>query len=469
MESELDRKRPGWGKALRQSFFAGRNAALRDRLRHIGHLMSGNAAAMVLSLASLALIARALGPAGYGVLALTISFTQAIERLISFQSWQPMIRYGADLDPAADADQADLKRLLKFGLLLDVAASLAAWLIANLLLIAGRQLFQWDHETIRIAHFYSTVLLFGLTGMPTAVLRLAGRFRVLAYTQVFGAAVRLAVLAIIFAAGGGLTTFALAWAGTQILSSMTTFLVALFILRRQGVRGLLSAPLAGITQRFAGLWRFTWSANLSLTIWSTPQQLDTLIVGALASPTQAGFYHIAKRVSRAVLQAATQVQAVMYPELARLWRRGALDEFRRAIRQVEWLLAVAGIGGIAATALLASPVIRLTMGREFSPAAALLIAQMVAVAMTMSGAVTRSALLAMGQQQQVLRIVAASTIMFSVVVLVLVPAIGAMGANLAHIALAATWLCGLLFAFRRAFRDARIDLAATKEVSPIDA
>lgn len=459
MEHDPGNNQRGWRTAPHRFLSIWQNATLRTRLRHITHLLSGNAVSLVLGIASMAITVRALGPTSYGILALTISFAQAIERIISFQSWQPIIRYGAELD--GEDNLADFKRLLKFGLMLDIAASLAAWLLANLLLLLGIRAFGWDSETILIAQLYSVVLLFGLAGMPTAVLRLAGRFRATAYTQVFAAGVRLMALTITYIAEGGLLAFTLVWAGTQILSSLSTLAVGLFVLRRQGVRGLLFAPLTGITQRFSGLWRFTWSANLSLTIWSSPQQLDTLIVGALSTPDQAGFYHIAKRISIAVLQAATQVQAVMYPDLARLWARDAFNELRLAVRQVEYLLAGVGICGVAITALVAFPVIDLAMGPAFRPAAPLLIVQMIAVVMTVSGSITRSALLAMGQQQQVLRIVTASTIIFGVTVLALVPQIGAMGANLAHIALAATWLAGLRFAFGRAFRNAAIAHPAT--------
>ena len=52
---------------------------------------------------------------------------------------------------------------------------------------------------------------------------------------------------------------------------------------------------------------------------SVPVAVDTSIVGALAGPTAAGFYHIAKRLGRVIVQCGVQVQAVLYPDVARLW------------------------------------------------------------------------------------------------------------------------------------------------------
>jgi O-antigen/teichoic acid export membrane protein len=420
------------------------------RLRNIAHLLSGNIASTVIGLASVALIARALGPADYGTFALTFSYTQAIERLVSFQSWQPLIRYGAELSD--EEHREDLKRLLKFGLILDLSGSFAAWLIAVALAIAGQQLFGWSAETIKVVMVYCTVLLFGLTGMPTAVLRLTGRFRAVAYGQVGGALVRLVACALGFAAGADLLQFAIIWMATQILSTLTTFAIAVHVLRKNDIRGLWRAPLRGVAQRFPGLWRFTWTANLSLTLWSSAQQFDTLIVGALAGPQSAGLYHIAKRAGRLAQQMGAQVQAVVYPEVSRLWAKGAIDEFRHVVRQVELMLAGAGVMMVAAVSIVAPPLIHLAVGPEFAGAVPLLIAQMVAMALSICGSVTRSALLAMGRQRQVLHAVMVSTIIFHGVAFTLVPIIGAMGANIAHIALGTTWLCGLLIAFRRGVR-----------------
>src|SRR5688572_32188755 len=106
-----------------------------ERLQSIAHLLTGNILSSVIGLIGFALTARALGPAGYGILALCFSYTRAVERIVSFQSWQPLIKYGAhSLSDNAD-DFKEMQSLLKFGLLLDVSAALAGWLIAVLFIL----------------------------------------------------------------------------------------------------------------------------------------------------------------------------------------------------------------------------------------------------------------------------------------------------------------------------------------------
>lgn len=67
-------------------------ADLHGRLKNIAHLLTGNFASAFIGLAGFALTARALGPADYGLLALSFAYTRGIERFVSFRSWQPLIK-----------------------------------------------------------------------------------------------------------------------------------------------------------------------------------------------------------------------------------------------------------------------------------------------------------------------------------------------------------------------------------------
>jgi O-antigen/teichoic acid export membrane protein len=425
---------------------------LRTRLVNIGHLLTGNVFSSLIGLLAFALTARALGPIDYGLLALVYTYIRAIERLVSFQSWQPLIKYGADLQN--QENHPDLKSLLKFGLLLDIAGAILGWAMAIVFAMAAARFLDWEDRTINLILVYSTLLLFRINGMPTAVLRLAGRFRLMAYQQLAGAAFRLTLCVIGVAIGGDVYLFALIWLVSQIFGSLLLLAFSLRELHKQGVRGLIYAPLRGVTSRFQGLWNFAWSANLSLTIRSSAYELDTLLVGVLAGPAAAGLYHIAKRVGRLAQQVGAQVQAVLYPDVARLWAHRAIAEFRRAVIQVEVLLASFGLAAFVFFFFAAEPLVRWSAGPEFAGATPLIVVQMLAATLTLTGMAVRSALLAMGRHRQVLAVVLIGTVAFHCSALVFIPRIGAMGANLAHIVLGMVWVIGLTMVFRRDFRRA---------------
>jgi O-antigen/teichoic acid export membrane protein len=422
-------------------------ASMRSRLLNIGHLLTGSFFGSLIGILAFVVTARALGPTQYGMLALTYSYTRAIERIVSFQSWQPLIKYGAELQGQEHHD--DYRSLLKFGLVVDMTAAAIAYLVSiGLALLFGPMIGIGD-EALRQVLIYSTALLFSINGLPTAVLRLAGRFRLVAYGTLFGGALRLVLCTIGLLMGADLLYFVLVWTVTQIIGALSLLLLAFLELRRQGVRQLARARLRGVNKRFSGLAAFTLGSNLELTIRSSANELDTLLVGMLASPTAAGLYHIAKRFGRLVLQCGVQVQAVLYPDVARLWARRSIGEFRSTILQMEILLMLFGGTLVVLTVLCIHPLLYWTAGPAFAAAAPLAIVQMLAVAMLLSGGAVRTALLAMGRQPRVLMIVLVATAVFQIVALCLIPWIGAMGANLAHVAMAITMLVGLVYIYRR--------------------
>lgn len=425
-------------------------AGNRRRLINVTHLLTGNFTGSLLGLVAFALCARTLGVAEYGQLALMLAYTRVVERIASFQSWQPIIKYGAGLSTSEERE--DLRKLLKFGLLMDLSSALLAWLIAILGAYLAAPLFGWTEENVHILVLFSSVLLFQIPSMPTAVQRLAGRFGILAYGQL-GTAVLRAVLCIIgLVIDANLAYFALVWGCTQILGSLTLLGFALRTLRRQGVRNILGASLSDITSRFPGIWGFAWSANISLTIHTSSQEFDTLLVSALTDPAAAGLYHISKRFGRIAQQAGGLVQSVVYPDLARFWAAGEIKEFKRLLFEVELLLFVAGLAAICVTAVSVDHLLLWTAGPQFLAAANLVVVQMVAVAFILSGSAARVALLAMARQRDVLTVVVIGAIVFQVTAFVLLPRVGPLGANIAHIALGVIWASGLGWSIYRALR-----------------
>lgn len=416
-------------------------------------MLAGNASSTLIGLIAFALTARALGPAQYGALALCFTYTRAVERIVSFQSWQPLIKYGAEAIEGGRTE--DLKQLLKFGLLLDVSGAILSWLVAVALLLAGAELFGVSADMRTLALIYCFVLPFQLSGTPTAVLRLFGRFRSLAYLQVVSSLVRAGLCGIGVALNWGLFEFTLLWMLTQIFSGIGLVFVALRVLRDQNLHGVLSTPMRHVRERFPGLWRFALSANLSLTIRSSANEFDTLIVGALTDAASAGLYHIAKRIGRLGQQAGVQVQAVIYPELSRAWAAQAVPAFTRIVSQSQLLLLAAGMVGVAALYLMIEPLLRFAAGPEYVAAAPLAVVQGFAVVLMLNAAVLRSALLAMGQDRAVLSSVLVATLCFHATAFTAIPHIGAMGANVAHIVLSAVWLIAMYLAFRRRIAGAK--------------
>lgn len=429
-----------------KSLYEGERLLVR-RLMNILHLLTGNFTSSFLGLIGFTLTARALGPTDYGLLALSFAYARGIERIVSFRSWQPLIKYGAN--KLAPDDHADLKALLKFGLLLDISAAVVAWLVAIAIAVVAGHTFGIPHGATTTVILYSCVLPFQFSGMSTAVLRLFGRYNVMAYGQVFSSSLR--VLCCLYGAwaGWGLAEFLLIWMGFQIVGPLNMTFLAFMELRRRSIKGVLTTPLRGVSKRFPGLFKFSMSSNLSLTIRSSAYEFDTLIVGYLTDPASAGLYHIAKRIGGIAQSVGGQVQAVMFPDLARSWTTGAIKEFRKAVFQAQLLLLSFGVATVTLVYFAIDPLLRLTAGVRFLAAGPLVVVQTLAVMMVLCGAILYSALLSMGRERFVLRNVLLATLVFHATAFTLIPYIGPMGANFAHIAMSLFSLSGMTWLYRR--------------------
>jgi O-antigen/teichoic acid export membrane protein len=109
-------------------FNAWLDEGMRRLARNAGTLIVGNVMQSSLGLISLAVTARVLGPADFGKLVIAVAYGSIVTQLIGFQSWQAVIRYGA-----AALTQDDTRQFLgivKTGVFLDLAAALAASLVA---------------------------------------------------------------------------------------------------------------------------------------------------------------------------------------------------------------------------------------------------------------------------------------------------------------------------------------------------
>ena len=104
--------------------------------------------------------------------------------------------------------------------------------------------------------------------------------------------------------------------------------------------------------------------------------------------------------------------------------------------------------------------IRYGPGEAYESALPMLLVQIIAVGITTHAAPSRTALLAMGLQQTILKTVFLATLLFQVLLFVLVPVLGGMGANIAHVVLAL--ICAISFdiIMRRKVAHARDDRSA---------
>lgn len=404
---------------------------MRKRVESVAHLMTGSVGNAVIMIGSLALATRALGPEAFGILAMTLAVGRVCERVVRFESWQPLVRYAATEEGANDPQR--MSRLYLFGLILDVAGAGVAAILSVIVGFVLTSFFGFPEEMLPLVAIYAVAIALNLRGMSSAVMRMAGMFRTMAYVIFVAGILRLILAAIFYWAGAGLMTFVWVWTVSQVVDALLYNFIAFRQLGRQGTPSPLRARIGNLMRDYPGFLGFAFTTNASSALRTITHEADTLIVGAFVDSSAAGFYHLAKRMAKVAMQCGEMIQMVIYPDLARMWVGEKKQQFRKTIAGVQGLLAVI-LGGIFIVALLIGErMILLAFGIEFIASYPILMAQLVAVFLIMHSAPARSALLAMNRPRFVLISAATATALFLGIAFYAIPIYGAIGASFAHI------------------------------------
>ena len=412
-------------------------STIRELLANAGFLTVGKVTAAAFGLLSTLLAARGLGVEQFGILAMIVAYSGLIDKVVGFQPWQSVIRYGSILRGAGE--NKTFGSLVKLGFILDGAgATLAAMVAAAAAYIAGA-LLAWSPEVTSLAMLYGLTLLTNTIGTPLGVLRIENKYRLLMSQSIITAGIKLAGAAVVWLAGGGLAAFIGVWAVSDIIGRTLLVGMCLSVLRHRGDTRWISADVSIALQRFNDFWAFTWSAKLQTTVRAGTTDMDTLIVGAVLGSAAAGLFAIVKKFGAIVITLSDPLYQAIYPILARLWSNGEYRQFWSLMRHT---VVVAGLVALLvwfAFLGIGNELIEIMLGNAylmaFGPMAIYLFGSLIAVA----SFAAYPALLAIGEAPQSLAILTISTMLYLVLLVIFSAAFGMHGATFAFVFFYLTW------------------------------
>ncbi|NWG75298.1 MAG: oligosaccharide flippase family protein [Rubrivivax sp.] len=233
------------------------------------------------------------------------------------------------------------------------------------------------------------------------------QFGALAAVQSAGAAFRLAVLA----AGwvwGGLDLVRVAWLFvlSQIVPSLWEWRMICRGLRRYGT-SLAGLPFGAVWRRrgeLAGMWRFTGEMYISTSAQALFAQIDTLILGALRSAEEVGYYRLGKSLFLGMTSVGISVARVAYRDFNDLVASGRYDELLSATGRLcrTWLPIT--LGGTALLAAGAPWLLIRLYGIEYQPAVLPFMLQLIGAAACVGLSWAGYLLFALGRQRRYLLI-----------------------------------------------------------------
>lgn len=309
----------------------GNGAPTQDRLSWIRGsiwLLAGQAISLLVGALAGLLVARWLGPAGFGLFSVVIVASGFVSIATTFRLDQHLIGV---LD-GTPADGPRYSTAVRAAFLLTVP-------VCGVLAIAVAALFTGE---ARLAGFsgLASVLVAPLL-LSRSVLLVQGRQRSIVGAAVLGRLFFLVATVVVLLLG---PPHPVAWliaasAGGQLIEGW-------FMARAAGVpfAPLRSRRGATLSAEVAVLG-FAWPLAMAGLAGTAYHRIDQLILAALRSPEEVGRYAASVRLTELLSFVAAAVVSVTTPALVRIARVGSPSEFRRATTDMVLLIVVpAGLG-----------------------------------------------------------------------------------------------------------------------------
>ena len=400
--------------------------------RNAGALLGGKAVAGVMSLGTLAVTARGLGPELFGALILIHSYVKLVGGLTKFQSWQAVIHYGATSLERKRPD--DLQRLIKFTTILDLAsAAIGMALAMSLAGLVGAEL-GWGEDTVSLVMVYSLLIAVTIKATPIGVLRLFDRFKLIAMQTPLSPAVGLIGVSLAYVLDGGLTAYLAAWFAAGAVESATLVVLGWRELGRQGLLRGLNFSLRGLVKPHPGLWRFVWAANIFTSLSAASSHLITLLLGWLLGPAAAGLFRIANQFASVLVVPGAILRRTIYPEFAKLTAKGDPRLVRKLMLRAGLISGSVAVVVVLVLVGIAEPLIRLIVGAAYVGAADLLVLIAASSAIMLYGFAIEPVLFALGRPGIILRLSVIASALNLVLIFFLVAEYGLVGAGMAALA-----------------------------------
>lgn len=373
---------------------AARRSGIPNIFRNLRWLLGGKGFAAVTSFIYLALLSRSLGLKDFGHFSLIFGTAQALVALSGFQTWQTMIRFGAQ--PSLEHDWAKFGRLAFLCGTIDLASAVVGCGIAAVIFYGFGDVLDINPKYTDMGFWFSCAIVFARMSTPGGIVRVLNRFDISSIVEGFVPAARLVVAGVLFFQGASVGRFLLAWAVIDLLSAALYYLAAARI-----APNALRWPNFGRFRQSLnendGLLNFVGVTFVSATLEALFKQGPLLAIGYLMGTSAAGLYRLADQLAQGIGKMSGLIGQVVFPEFAIARFAKDVAAFRKLVRQIT---ATAGLGGIV-VALLAylfgEMLMVLIGGEQFASGAMVLLPLAIAASFELASVAYEPVLFATGR------------------------------------------------------------------------
>jgi O-antigen/teichoic acid export membrane protein len=325
-------------------------------IRTSGVILTGNLASAALGIVSFAIVARSLGAEMLGYFALAQAYVLIINDLLNVQTWESLIKFGAQKE-----NGHDLGRIVKTNILIEICSALLAFTIAFTMIGEIGRILGWDRTLIDLARIYSFIIPVTLTTLTIGVPRLYDKFAIIAKIQFASAIVKLLLVLIVHHRGGGVRHFLLVYLAADVLTAVSLNVYSLTLMHRRGAVDWLRTRV-GLTRNEV---RFLWWTNLRTIVRIPVRQLDLLIMNQFLTMHVVGVYKTYKELVGVIGRLADPLNQALYPEYAKLIGGDKVEDSLTVTRKLNRILLSVSIAVLAGYLVTSNFVISRFFGQEY--------------------------------------------------------------------------------------------------------
>ena len=351
----------------------------------MGWLLGGRGINAVLSLVYLALATRSLGLEAFGYFAAIVALGQTVTGLASFQTWQFIVRWGANGEgPTAEK----LREATGFAIALDIISVLMGTAMSALMVWSIPYWLPLPDDLLWLTFGYCVVSLLSIRTTPIGLLRLHFKYATATAAEAVQPIIRAvgAVLAWLFMPT--VAGFILAYALSEIAVA-----AALWFAAARAERIDMSAlSLTHIPAKHKDAWRFVWSTNMSGSLTIAGKQVMILLVGTFGGAALLGGFRVASQLGQALVELAKTVSRAILPELVH-----AKDDALYMARRMANIALIGGVIAVLVALFLGRWGLEMLAGPEFNGFYWAMVILAIAGAVELVGASLESLLVSAGR------------------------------------------------------------------------
>lgn len=409
--------------------------------RGTGVALVGGLLGSVVGWISQLVLARLLGPGGFGSYSIGIAIVGVVAQLSTLGLSSAAIYFVARYAQQEAAKARDV-------LVQSIGASLFVGLIAGGMLfllspLVAKYFFHRPELTSMIRIFALSIGFSAGIRVAMAATTASYKLAYRVYLDLFSNGAFLVLFLIFYLVGERLLGAAAAF----LLSTILGFAASAYSLRRLYPTFFAASKPSSLM--LSELLTYSMPAFAASLFWAPRGWMDRLLIGYFRSPAEVGWYQAASQSVSPLYLAAFAVNSIAAPMTANLYNRGERIRLGETFRvSSKWMLYSTLV---VFTAVVMGPgdVLKVFFGRGYQNGVAPLLILSIGAIIDSADGTARSMLLLTGHQQILVRIAAASLVAQIILDVCLIPRFGIAGAAVAEVVLSILLSVWMLLAVRR--------------------